>query len=110
MDAQPALTRSEAEERFLALVRKARLPDPAANVTVGGYEVDFFWDFGGLVVEVDGFAFHSSARMFESDRRRDADLAAAGVRVMRVTWRQIVSEPEALLVRLAQALARTDMR
>jgi hypothetical protein len=32
-------------------------------------------------------------------------LLAAGVRVLRVTWRQLVDEPEALLVRLAQALA-----
>jgi hypothetical protein len=33
-------------------------------------------------------------------------LAAAGLRVMRVTWRQLENEPEALLVRLAQALLR----
>jgi very-short-patch-repair endonuclease len=110
MDAHPALTRSEAEERFLALVRRARLPHPVVNVTVGGYEIDFLWDPGRLVVEVDGFAYHSSARMFERDRRRDADLTAAGLRVMRVTWRQIVSEPEALVVRLAQALAQTGVR
>jgi very-short-patch-repair endonuclease len=58
-------------------------------------------------VEVDGRAFHSTQATFESDRRRDADLLAAGVRVMRLTWRQIVEEPEALLVRLGQALARS---
>jgi very-short-patch-repair endonuclease len=86
------------------------LPHPVVNVTVGGYEIDFLWDPGRLVVEVDGFAYHSSARMFERDRRRDADLTAAGLRVMRVTWRQIVSEPEALVVRLAQALAQTGVR
>jgi very-short-patch-repair endonuclease len=44
--------------------------------------------------------------MFERDRRRDAALTARGLRVMRVTWRQIVNEPEAVLVRLSQALAR----
>jgi len=37
----PALTRSEAEERFLALVRAAELPTPETNVRVGRYEVDF---------------------------------------------------------------------
>jgi very-short-patch-repair endonuclease len=56
----------------------------------------------------DGFAFHSSADRFESDRRRDAVLAATGLRVIRVTWPQMLSEPEAMLVRLGQALVRTS--
>lgn len=100
------LTRSEAEERFLELVRRARLPNPEANVPVRGYEVDFLWRRERLAVEVDGFAFHGSAAQFERDRRRDAELSAAGVQVMRVTWRQISSDSVAMLVRLAQTLAR----
>jgi very-short-patch-repair endonuclease len=45
-------------------------------------------------------------RRFESDRRRDATLLAAGLRVMRVTWQQIVNDPEIMMVCVAQALAR----
>ena len=100
----PALTRSEAEERFLALIRKAQLPSPEVNAELEGYEVDFLWRAERLVAEIDGRAFHSSDRSFEKDRLRDATLLSAGVRVMRVTWRQIVQEPEALLVRLTRAL------
>ena len=77
---------------------------PESNVSVGDYEVDFYWRRERLIVEVDGFAFHSSQRKFESDRRRDAGLTARGLRIMRVTWRQLVDEPEAVLVRLAQSL------
>jgi very-short-patch-repair endonuclease len=106
-DTPAALTRSEAEERFLSLIRKAQLPAPATNVRVHGHEVDFYWRAERLVVEIDGFAFHSSATSFERDRHRDAKLAAAGVRVTRVTWRQLENEPEAVLVRLAQAIARS---
>jgi very-short-patch-repair endonuclease len=106
-EARPALTRSEAEERFLALVRKAQLPAPETNVQLGDYEVDFLWRSQRIVVEVDGFAFHSSQRRFESDRRRDARLAAGGMSVLRVTWRQVEQEPEAMLVRLALTLSRT---
>ncbi len=109
-DQQPALTRSAAEEHFLAMIRRAQLPAWEVNVDVRGHEVDFFWRTERLAVEIDGFAFHSSRRRFESDRRRDADLAAAGVRVMRITWRQIENEPEALLVRLALALGQTGRR
>jgi very-short-patch-repair endonuclease len=105
-----ALTRSEAEERFLVLVRRAQLPAPEVNVVVSGYEIDFLWRTERLAVEVDGFAHHSSKATFESDRRRDATLLARGFRVVRITWRQITDEPEAVLVRLAQALARGGRR
>ena len=101
----PALTRSEAERRLLDLVRAAELPRPVTNVRVGRYTVDFLWLSQRLVVEVDGFAFHGSRAAFERDRRRDADLTMAGYRVIRVTWRQIVHHPEAVIARLAALLA-----
>lgn len=55
-----------------------------------------------LVVELDGHAYHARAAAFERDRRRDADLAAAGYRVVRLTWRRVVGEPD----RVAETLAR----
>lgn len=107
-DRGAALTRSEAEARLLGLIRDADLPEPRANVSVHGHEIDFFWPRPGVAVEVDGFAFHRSRRAFAADRRRDADLLAAGLRVMRLTWEQIVHEPGKTLVTLAQALARSS--
>ncbi|MFO7894827.1 MAG: DUF559 domain-containing protein [Longimicrobiales bacterium] len=102
----PALTRSEAEERFLAVVRDAQLPAPEVNVRVAGYEVDFFWPAQRLVVEIDGRASHASPAAFERDRRRDGRLVAEGLRVIRVTWRQLVDEPMAVIARVARALGR----
>lgn len=102
----PKLTRSEAERRFLELIRAARLPEPETNARVHAYEVDFLWRDQRLIVEVDGYAFHSTRRSFERDRRRDADLNARDHRVLRVTWRQITNEPEALVATLALATAR----
>ncbi|HXH36619.1 MAG TPA: type IV toxin-antitoxin system AbiEi family antitoxin domain-containing protein [Plantibacter sp.] len=43
-----------------------------------------------LVVEVDGFAYHSDPARFESDRRRDALLTAAGQVVIRLSFRQVM--------------------
>jgi very-short-patch-repair endonuclease len=100
-----AMTRSEAERRFLALTEAAKLPRPRVNARVGAYEVDFLWPGQRLVVEVDGFRFHSSRVAFERDHARGADLAAIGYTTIRVTWRQIADEPHALVARIAQALA-----
>lgn len=102
----PALTRSEAEARLLDLVRRARLPRPRVNAPLHGFEVDFLWSAERLVVEVDGYAYHASAHAFERDRRRDARLTAAGLRVIRVTWNDVVRHPEATLVIIAGALVR----
>jgi very-short-patch-repair endonuclease len=103
---RPAITRSQAEERFLALIRDAELPSPEANVMLHGFEVDFLWREERLVVEIDGYAFHADRQAFERDRRRDAELAAHGYRVIRVTWRQLLDAPTVVVARVAQVLAR----
>lgn len=99
-----AFTRSELEARFLALIRKAGLPEPATNVRVAGMEVDALWDDEALVAEVDGFGFHRGRAAFERDRRRDATLVAAGYRVARFTWTEVTTNDLVVVARLAQAL------
>lgn len=99
------VTRSEAEERLLSLIRTADLPVPRLNARVSGYEVDAFWPEHHVVVEVDGLSFHSSPSSFERDRAKGAALSAAGLTVLRVTWRQLTGEPLPFLARLAAALA-----
>lgn len=99
------MTRSEAERSLLALIRSAGLPMPRTNVKVAGHEVDLHWPAHNLVVEFDGWTYHSTRAAFERDRRRDADLQLAGQRVMRVTHRQLCGEPIPLIARCAAALA-----
>ena len=101
----PSLTRSEAERRLLALIARAGLPRPSTNARIGPYEVDIHWPAQRLVVEVDGYAYHASRAAFERDRARDGDLQARGLRVVRVTWRQLDAQPEAVAARLGAALA-----
>lgn len=101
----PAFTRSALEERLLELVRSGGLPEPETNVVIHGYEVDFLWRTHRLVVEVDGYAYHSSDRAVQRDRQRDMDLAAEGIQVLRLIWRQIVHQRERTLVQLTRALA-----
>jgi very-short-patch-repair endonuclease len=101
----PGFTRSEAERRLRALARRARLPPPRTNVRLHGHELDAYWPQQRLAVEVDSYAFHTPRAAFEGDRRRDQELMAHGVRVARVTWRQLADEPEAVVARLAAGLA-----
>ncbi len=108
--APSALTRSELEERFLALIRDHGLPRPLVNAGLfaGGrwYEADCVWREQRLVVELDGRAFHATTSAFERDRARDRALQVAGWRVVRVTWRQLDSEPEAVVADLRRLLGQ----
>jgi very-short-patch-repair endonuclease len=103
-EAGAALTRSEAERRMLRMLRDADLPLPETNVDVLGHQVDMVWREQRVVVEIDGFQFHNHRAAFERDRRRDRELVAAGWRVIRITWRQLLHEPFAVVAHLACAL------
>jgi hypothetical protein len=102
---EPKLTRSELEAMFLALVRRAGLPEPDANSSLDapdhpGLEPDFYWPALRLVVETDGWETHGTKSAFRSDRRKDAALTAAGYRVMRFTYDDVVYEPDTVVARL----------
>jgi very-short-patch-repair endonuclease len=103
--AGPARTRSAYERKLLKLIDAAALPRPVTNVRVEGHMVDMFWPAQRLIVEFDGFAYHSDRRAFETDRLRDQELVAAGYRVIRITARQLDRTPFAVIARLAQAIA-----
>jgi very-short-patch-repair endonuclease len=74
-------------------------------MVIEGHEVDAIWRSRRLIVEFDGYATHGTRRSFEEDRRRDQQLVVKGYRVIRVTWRQLTREPEAVVATLATALA-----
>lgn len=98
-------TRSWGERRLRTLLRKAGIPQPETNVRIGSYRPDFAWRTERLIVEFDGYDTHGTRRMFESDRSRDAALAALGWLVIRFTWRQLRYQPELILFRLGQVMS-----
>jgi very-short-patch-repair endonuclease len=102
--------RSELESRFLRFLDHQGLPRPAVNAKVLAgdrwVEVDCLWRRERLVVELDGRAFHDNYEAYERDRARDRGLNAAGLRVVRVTWRQLKHEAPALAADLRALLRR----
>ena len=63
------------------------------NTGIGEYEVDFLWPRQRVIVETDSHRHHGTRAAFERDRERDARLTAAGYRVVRFTWRQVIEQP-----------------
>ncbi|MDG3007611.1 endonuclease domain-containing protein [Paludisphaera mucosa] len=54
--------------------------------------VDLLWEAGKVVVEVDGYYFHSDLRAFSSDRSRDYELAISGYLVLRLPEGEVVDD------------------
>ncbi len=101
---EPTTTASPLEDRFAAFCEEHRLPPPATNVLVLGHEVDAFWPKRRLVVEADSYAYHRHRAAFERDRARDAEFAAAGYTVIRLTHRRLEEAPGAVADQLRRLL------
>ena len=90
------ITKSELERRFLAFLRKRRLPLPKTNVEMRlnrkRIEADCVWPEQRLIVELDGRAAHQTTSRFHNDRLRDRKLDLAEWSVWRVTARHLDDE------------------
>lgn len=61
-----------------------------------------------LIVEVDGYEFHSERRDFEEDRRRDAVASSLGYRTLRFSHLQVERNDPIVKASILAALARGD--
>jgi very-short-patch-repair endonuclease len=104
-EAGPQITESEAERRFLTLVRNAGLPSPRTQQRIEGFRVDAVWPERRLIVELDGLKGHGHRSAFERDRRRDAILTAKSWRVIHLTWPQLDGQPLYVIAILSAALS-----
>jgi very-short-patch-repair endonuclease len=103
---EKGFTRSGGEKRMLAALEDAGLRRPAVNTFVEGYELDFFWEEERFAVELDSWEFHRGRRSFEEDRKRQDDLAMAGIDTIRITGTRLRREPRGVALRIAAHLDR----
>jgi very-short-patch-repair endonuclease len=106
IDPDEAPTRSIKEDEFLAFCRRHGLPRPKINTIVHGHEVDALFEAEKVIVETDGWRFHSSHQSFESDRDKDADLAQYGYLTIRLTSARMQNTPAHEATRLLKTLAK----
>lgn len=100
---------SELERRALQLFRRAGLPDPHCHfIAADGdrrlAEVDFAWPAAKLIVEAEGFQFHSGRRAWERDLARYNALVLRGWRVLRLTWHDVGEGADAFVATVARCL------
>ena len=100
-------TDSLLEQAMRRLIDRFRLPPVEFHAVICGYEVDFRVLGTPVILECDGWTYHGLERTnFERDRRRDAELLAAGWIVLRFTYRAITTRPAETAERIAATIAQ----
>lgn len=101
--------RSESITESIARVRLRGLGlEPRLQVQITGVgRVDMLVGTR-LVLELDGWKYHSDLAAFESDRSRDAKLSVRGFRVLRFSYHQIMNNWSEVKAAVLAAVARGD--
>ena len=58
-----------------------------------------------IAIEVDGFAFHTDAEVFQHDRNRQNYLVLNGWQILRFTWQDLVEHPERVIAEIRRAIS-----
>jgi hypothetical protein len=80
------------------------VPRPETQVELHGFRVDAVYLAEKVVLELDGYDGHRGRESFESDRDRDATLAAYGYIVVRITTWRLERQPAREAARLLRIL------
>jgi hypothetical protein len=113
LDLADAEAGSVLESLCRVLLAEAGLPRPRPQYNVRHRaawigRVDFAWPHQLLIVETDGFAFHSDRATYRRDRRRHNGLQLAGWVVLRFSWEDVVHDPSYVVGAVASALAERE--
>jgi very-short-patch-repair endonuclease len=93
-------TKSDLEDDFVAWIKKHNLPMPRINTKLkNGTEIDALYERQKLIVELDGWPYHSGRTAFHSDHQRDSDHRTIGFDTVRYTGEQLTDAEAANLRR-----------
>jgi hypothetical protein len=107
-------TESVLEAEFVNLCSAYSLPVPERQVLLGDDEdvigrVDFFYR-AGLVIELDGRAYHAGLIQQRDDAERDRRFKAIGIDTLRLTWFEVVRDPANTARRVRRRIERATAR
>lgn len=111
LDVVAAGAMSPLETRYLRDVERAHgLPTPLRQASpTGQYRTDAWYPDYGVIIELDGSAYHRGVAR-TTDLERDSLHLANGIVTLRVTWRMVTTTPCALAATVAQILTRQGWR
>ena len=95
-----AQCQSDAELEFL-LHAYGSLPGLVPQYKVDGYRADFAIPERGLLLEIDGRAYHEGPQAFVHDRKRDRRLGGGGWRIMRFAAQEVYRDAAACVAEVA---------
>jgi very-short-patch-repair endonuclease len=101
---------AESERLLHRLLRRSGIsgwkPQHPIRLSDGWAEADVAFPEYRLVIEIDGKRYHDErSGRFESDRERGNDLQLLGWRVLRITWRMLIDDPDKVVAKIKAALA-----
>jgi very-short-patch-repair endonuclease len=105
-----AVSDTSLERALFKLIKDAGLPLPTRQFHAPWLKrlngrVDFAYVDLRIVIEADSRRWHLSFDAFETDKIRDNAAQIAGWIVLRITWRMIKEEPDAVVNTIREALA-----
>ena len=107
-------TESWLEDRVVEFLRQRSFPRPRrwywVSLPGGRVRLDAAWPDLKVNLEADSRLWHTSPSDRRRDAARDARLEAAGWIVVRVTWLELIEEPDAVAERISQAIAEAALR
>jgi very-short-patch-repair endonuclease len=91
-------TTTDAERKLWSAVRRKQIKGRlfSRQKTIGRYIVDFYCASASLVVEIDG-GQHYTGEGRDKDRQRDQALAAMGLKVLRFSDRDVLTNVQGVL-------------
>ena len=103
-DPRAAETYVGLEELFLSLWTAVPRPEPQLQALVAGFRVDFLWPLARVIVECEGYRYHSGRLRFEADRLREMELRAAGYEVHRASYRILTEKPQQFITAVHRSI------
>jgi very-short-patch-repair endonuclease len=110
--ADPIMTRTELEDRFVKICDRHKLPRPLTQQAVLASTIDFVWPDHNLLVETDGWEAHGTRSAFQSDRAASNAFQLAGYTILRFTYDDLKRRPAHVVnqIRAALSQARSPSR
>jgi very-short-patch-repair endonuclease len=102
---EASLGEAESERVLHRILSDAGITGWLPSVPIGPYVGDVVFDEERLIVEVDGWAYHSGVERFAHDRLRQNALMNQGWRFLRFTWAHLVEQPGYVVQSVRTALA-----